>query len=166
MDELKAAVKLQSLWRGYNTRKQLAQIYQLYQQVLHEIDGETNRHNALFCPVISKLRSPRNSVLRRPMLRQSDLPDHEQTPHAFVQGRYQSTVIRTCTKESLDPMEINSTREEASNIPSKGILKHQLSGSEINKSLLNKKRDITFELLWTQQAIESRIHYLNLKQNM
>jgi len=40
------------------------------------------------------------------------------------------------------------------------------SHQTVEQSLLNRKRDVTMELLWVQQAIESRRNYLKVKENL
>ncbi|XP_002126273.2 uncharacterized protein LOC100180192 [Ciona intestinalis] len=166
MDKVQAAVKIQSYWRGYNTRKLLLHVHKLYQDILFDIDGRSENDNDLFWSGNRNLNSISRCVIQRPMIQkrltqitnESNLIEHN--------SQYCDTIsVNTSLsmEDETDPIieDVDVPLNTSSDLPDQN-----LNGEDLKNALLNRKRDITLELLWAQQAIESRVNYLTVKQNM
>nr|XP_002126273.1 uncharacterized protein LOC100180192 [Ciona intestinalis] len=165
MDKVQAAVKIQSHWRGYNTRKLLVHVHKLYHDILFEIDGRRNNDHEVFWSRNRNLNSIHQCVIQRPMIQKRPTKIPNESNPIEQNSKYCDTISvnTSLSEDETDPIieDVDVPQNISSDLPDQN-----LNDEDLKNTLLNRKRDITLELLWAQQAIESRVNYLTVKQNM
>ena len=148
-----AAIKIQCLWRGYSTRKVLKEVYSWYSDVVSSVDGG----NAESTPSSLNSRKAKLFHLCRPCTRNM---------HTFSMpiNSLNETLASELSEDCHDKYEdtfINSSKST-----NKSSLDIGCSNDKTATELLETKRNIAMELVWIQQAIESRKSYLQIKQQL
>ena len=147
-----AALKIQSLWRGYCTRKLLTEIYCWYDDVATNIEGK------VFASCLSYKNNKSLRLLHRPYV----------TQNIFSGKSCQVETLKSLgSKGSPESQENTSSMSVPSELGSLGHFDEMTTDiHQTSSALLETKRNLAMELVWIQQAIESRKNYLQIKQQL
>ena len=130
--------KIQCAWRGHSTRKLLNEVYEQYREVVIAIDGQLQASN-----ICNKMNP---FLLRRPPVKTN------------VWNKEASSDISASSVNNYEnTFESSIVSEEISESP-------ETSAHVDQAELLKSKRHLAMELVWIQQAIESRKNYLQIKE--
>nr|CAB3262523.1 uncharacterized protein LOC100180192 [Phallusia mammillata] len=155
-----AAITIQKAWRGFRIRRGFEEVQQHYYDLAANIDGSDMYHK------LPKLcRMPEGTqVLKRPGLIYTD-PFHKSDRTELFQQSADFSI--NGSENSVETINKGSVEESHDfHVSYNESVCAQSTTSLSQKQLLNKKRDVTMELLWVQQAIESRRNYLNVKKQL
>ncbi|XP_076811691.1 uncharacterized protein LOC143458724 [Clavelina lepadiformis] len=169
-EQQKAARKIQAFWRGYSIRRLLQEICSEYNAVVGAIDGQLDYPAIQVC---HECVTAGKCILRRPrMTKQNQNCCFHDTSSL---SRVKEDVIDEYEDTFTDEMMATDTENNSANSDDESVHSAvELSSPEkpdkdpeqFKQNLIETKRDLTMELVWVQQAIESRRNYLQIKEQI
>ncbi|XP_028406097.1 uncharacterized protein LOC114528627 [Dendronephthya gigantea] len=154
-------VKIQAVVRGFLVRRKFLRLKQEYDEIVMCFEG----HSA-------KVRWKTDSKLCLPTVHHADfkttgkydvLPENGQQL-TVSESNVDTDIARDHFKPKIEFCK-NETCDKDILAP-EGDFENEIFYPNNKTSLFKLREDLTMELLWIEQAIESRINYLKVKENM